>query len=173
MGIIAEFEELNYIIEKSNNKSSHFNLISKIKYNKQKKRLLEILDKFRRTNAPLKKEDILEFAGSIYSNYIPNGEFKNVKVQYFPKANAYNIGITLHEEFRDNIIQYSSIDVSSEERGMGIYITLKNIKDDNVMSTKITSKNYSTNVREIKDEIQYVNMIIIDLIADYIENNIK
>ena len=172
MGIISEFQELNHMIEEDK-LSSPFHIISKIRYNIRKKKLIKIIDKLRIANTPLSKDDLIEFAGSIYSNCIPSGEYKNIKVSYYSTSNSYRMIINLNEDYNKNIIRSSTINMSSQGKNIELSVTTENPENGVTASINVTSKEFYTNVKEIKGEVMLINSILINLMADFILDNIK
>lgn len=173
MGIISDFQELNREIKEYDRNTSIFHLVSKIKCQRQKAKLLKMIDKLRVANTPLPKDEILELATSVYANCIPDGIYKNIKVTYYGKSNLYRIFVDVNKDFGDRRLISSLIDVSANEKTIHITVSSEDLKTEIAHGISVTSKDFSTNIKEAKSDVEYVNSILINVMADYILDNIK
>ena len=173
MGIISDFQELNREIKEFENNTSILHLVSKIKCKIQTNKLIKITEKLRISNSPLSKEDLLELAMSIYSNCIPNGTYKNVKVSFYGRSSVYRIFVDINEEFPGYKLISSLIEVSADEKTIHITISTEDLKTETAHRISFAVKDFSTNIKEAKEDTARVNKILINVMADYILDNIR
>lgn len=173
MGIISDFQDLNREIEECNNSSSVLNIITKIKCKRQKSKLIKIVDKLRSANTPLSRNEILELASSIYTNCIPDGIYKNIKVSFYNRSGTYKIFVDINENFGTYQLISSIIDVSGDEDTIHITVSTEDLKTKTTHSISMTSKDLFTNIKEAKDDVYHINTILINIMADYILDNIR
>ena len=110
---------------------------------------------------------------SIYSNCIPNGTYKNVKVSFYGRSSVYRIFVDINEEFPGYKLISSLIEVSADEKTIHITISTEDLKTETAHRISFAVKDFSTNIKEAKEDTARVNKILINVMADYILDNIR
>lgn len=171
MGIIAEFFELKEEIDKFCKNYSRIKVVRDIQLYNKKKKLIKVIDKLRRCNTPIDKEQMLELAQSLHGYTLGSNIYNDsVEIMYYPNAKIYKLRLLPNCINNDTIINFEVYIDSENKKPMNIEITKKELakgKDAN-NNYKISSNTISTNLKEIHDEIYYCNCKLYDVLANYI-----
>jgi hypothetical protein len=160
--IIKEFLEVNTQISVEEYNSKLPKIISKIKYRRMRKKLLNSLEKFRNSDVILNIDNIIELASYIYNSYSPVYSYRNVeKVFVDPHTNSYGLQISwsdMNVSITSYSYDYPRMEISTIIKRPDIDMTGLSIQTNNL---------YSANDRKYRI-LKRINDELIDTIYHYI-----
>lgn len=163
--IIGDFFEINAdnLKYKIDNKKNPFSIIIyKINQYKLKSRV----KKLRNLNIVLNKNNIIEFVSYICNNYPPAGSYKNIKKS--------KIGMKDTEvEF---VISFDNITAIINTIFENISIIIKVTNEDNSTTRynlELPELEANSSARDIREVINKVNNKLVEIMCDYIEENLN
>lgn len=165
--IIGDFLEINSDIVQAEFESKLPKFLRKLKFRKQRKRLLENVNKLRNSNMILEVDNIIEFFSYIYNNFYPETSYKSV----------FKCKVDIEKEIYEGVIKFDNqitIITIEKEFYPKFNVNSKIMITDSV-SNGIdiqTDKLFSDNDRK-NDILSKVNKILLDDICSYIEDIIK
>ena len=159
--IIADFLDINKDISLFGF-GKKFKLYYSIKKKIYRKKLIKRIEKFRNSGIIISKDNLYELLSYIYTNYMPDGAYKNIqKTAYYPISREYSALF-----FKEDKYKYT---VSANQIDKKIKITISTIKImEDSRGYTLELEKLSTNNREISDHINYINSVIRETICDYI-----
>ena len=160
--IIGDFLEINADIISKEFKSKLPKFISKIHYNKYKKRLIKSATNLKNSNMILTKENLEELFSYCYNNYPPNGSYRSInKVMYNQDTGKYE-GIIKF----DNIT--AIIDIEKNYDGFTIGVKEKNIESGEWNNFSIHCIRLDTKNNAALDTIKNINKQLLEDISNFI-----
>ena len=172
MGIVNDFLKAKEDIISYKNSGT----IHKILSRKSKKKLFNALEKLKKANTPLSRDEILEVIQFIYSDNISiqsRGISYNdmANIWYYSGANIYRIQLNT-KKLDPNIVSFS-IDISVDKL-MDVSITVADKRNTDLShSYTLHCSNLETSIKEIKKYINICNKFIIDIMCTFIEESLN
>ena len=164
--IIGDFLEINSDIVQQEFESKLPKFLKKLKFKKQRKRLLDNVDKLRNSNVILEADNLIEFFSYVYNNY-PETSYKSI----------FKCKIDTESELYEAIVQFdnqTSIITIEKDNYPKFNINSKvNVKDGISQGINIQVSKLFSDIETRNNILSAVNRVLLNDICDYIEEVIK
>lgn len=167
--LIGDFLEINADIISKKFKSKLPKFISNIYYNRYKKRLIKSLNKLKKSNLILNKENLYEFFIYCYNNFPPKGSYRSVNKIIYNDNNNDNLKI-------EGIIKIDNleaiIDLEDDYDGFNISVKNKDLATGNYNNFSIHCIRLESNNIIAKEVLKIINKQLLEDIIIFITDNI-
>lgn len=168
--IIADCFEINADIISMRVNSKLPSFISKFIENRRRDRLIKIVKKLKKANAPLSRTNLIELFTYIFNNFSPDGEYKSIKgikhIVIDESIESWVAMISVNDEFTA-IIKIKMSD-------SGFSVELKIPDGNGFMTRDISDISFLlAGDIEIDQYLEKLNLTLISVMADYILDNLS